>query len=135
MATFGPPQPGAMPDPDTWMARLGELPLLAQPGERWLYQSGSQVLGVLAARASAAPFEDVLRERVLGPLAMTDTGFHAADAGRLATAYENRDGLLVVSDPPDGQWSRPPRFPDGSGGLVASTGDMAGVGPRLLPRG
>lgn len=32
LSTFGPPQPGAMPDPDTWMARLGELPLLSQPG-------------------------------------------------------------------------------------------------------
>ena len=37
LASFGPPQPDTTPDPDTWMARLGELPLLAQPGERWLY--------------------------------------------------------------------------------------------------
>lgn len=134
LSTFGPPQPGAMPDPDTWMARLGELPLLAQPGERWLYQSGSQVLGVLAARAAGAPFQDVLRERVLGPLGMRDTGFHATDSGRLSTAYENRDGLLVVSDPPDGQWSRPPRFPDGSGGLVSSADDVVAFG-RMLIRG
>lgn len=134
LATFGSPQPGAMPDPDTWMARLGELPLLAQPGERWLYQSGSQVLGVLAARAAGAPFEDVLRERVLGPLGMKDTGFHAADTARLSTAYESRDGLLVVSDPPDGQWSRPPAFPDGSGGLVSSADDVVAFG-RMLMRG
>jgi CubicO group peptidase (beta-lactamase class C family) len=134
LATFGSPQPGAMPDPDTWMARLGELPLLAQPGERWLYQSGSQVLGVLAARAAGAPFEDVLRERVLGPLGMKDTGFHAADTARLSTAYESRDGLLVVSDPPDGQWSRPPAFPDGSGGLVSSANDVVAFG-RMLMRG
>jgi CubicO group peptidase (beta-lactamase class C family) len=87
LATFGPPQPGTTPDPDTWMARLGELPLLAQPGGRWLYQSGSQVLRVLAARVAGAPFGDVLRERVLGPLGMNDTGFHATDTGRLATAY------------------------------------------------
>ena len=59
--TFGPPQPAAMPDPDTWLARLGELPLLAQPGERWLYQTGSQVLGVLAARVAGRSFEDVMR--------------------------------------------------------------------------
>jgi CubicO group peptidase (beta-lactamase class C family) len=134
LSTFGPPQPGAMPDPDTWMARLGELPLLSQPGERWLYQSGSQVLGVLAARAAGAPFEDVLRERVLGPLGMKDTGFHATDTARLSTAYENRDGLLVVSDPPDGQWSRPPLFPDGSGGLVSSVDDVVAFG-RMLMRG
>ena len=134
LSTFGPPQPGAMPDPDTWMARLGELPLLSQPGARWLYQSGSQVLGVLAARAAGAPFHDVLRERVLGPLGMTDTGFHATDTARLSTAYENRDGLLVMTDPPDGQWSRPPLFPDGSGGLVSSADDMVAFG-RMLIRG
>jgi len=59
LASFGPPKPDTTPEPDTWMARLGELPLLAQPGERWLYQAGSQVLGVLAARAAKAPFEQV----------------------------------------------------------------------------
>src|SRR5450755_1626369 len=71
LSAFGPPQPATTPDPDTWMARLGELPLLAQPGERWLYQTGSQVLGVLASRAAGAPFDEVVRERVLGPLGMT----------------------------------------------------------------
>lgn len=134
LSTFGPPQPGAMPDPDTWMARLGELPLLSQPGERWLYQSGSQVLGVLAARASGALFQDVLRERMLGPLGMTDTAFHATDTARLSTAYENRDGRLVMTDPPDGQWSRPPSFPDCSGGLVSSADDLVAFG-RMLMRG
>jgi CubicO group peptidase (beta-lactamase class C family) len=134
LSTFGPPQPGVTPDPDTWMARLGELPLLAQPGERWLYQSGSQVLGVLAARAAGAPFEDVMRERVLGPLGMKDTGFHTTDTARLATAYENRDGVLVVSDPPEGRWSHPPLFPDGGGGLVSSADDVVAFG-RMLMRG
>ena len=131
LASFGPPQPDTTPDPDTWMARLGELPLLAQPGERWLYSAGSQVLGVLAARAAGAPFEDVMRERVLAPLGMHDTAFHAGDTSRLATAYENRDGQLTVSDPPDGQWSRPPRFPDGSGGLVSTAGDLLAFGRML----
>jgi CubicO group peptidase (beta-lactamase class C family) len=134
LASFGPPNPDTTPEPDIWMARLGELPLLAQPGERWLYQAGSQVLGVLAARAAGAPFEDVMRERVLGPLGMRDTAFQAEDTSRLATAYENRDGQLTVSDPPDGQWSRPPRFPDGGGGLVATAGDLLAFG-RMLIRG
>jgi CubicO group peptidase (beta-lactamase class C family) len=65
---------------------------------------------------------------------MTDTGFHATDTSRLATAYEYRDGCLVVTDPPDGQWSRPPLFPDGSGGLVSSADDMIAFG-RMLMRG
>jgi CubicO group peptidase (beta-lactamase class C family) len=134
LGSFGPPQPAATLEPDTWMARLGELPLLAQPGERWLYSAGSQVLGVLAARAAGAPFEDVMRERVLAPLGMDDTAFYAADSGRLATAYERRDGQLAVSDPPDGQWSRPPRFPDGAGGLVSTAADLLAFG-RMLLRG
>jgi CubicO group peptidase (beta-lactamase class C family) len=131
LASFGPPEPVTTPDPDTWMARLGELPLLAQPGERWLYSAGSQVLGVLAARAAGASFEDVMRERVLTPLGMHDTAFHAKETKRLATAYEIRDGQLTVSDPPDGQWSRPPRFPDGSGGLVSTAGDLLAFGRML----
>jgi len=134
LATFGPPQPATVPDPDTWIARLGELPLLAQPGERWLYQTGSQVLGVLASRLAAKPFDQVLRERLLDPLGMRDTGFHAPDIGRLATAYERRDGRLEVADAPDGQWSRPPAFADGGAGLVSSADDVVAFG-RMLLRG
>jgi CubicO group peptidase (beta-lactamase class C family) len=130
LASFGPAQPATTPEPDTWMARLGELPLLAQPGERWLYSAGSQVLGVLAARAAGAPFEDVMRERVLAPLGMHDTAFYAKDTGRLATAYEG----LAVRDAPDGQWSRPPRFPDGAAGLVSTAADLVAFG-RMLLRG
>ena len=132
--TFGPPQPARTPDPDTWLARLGELPLLAQPGERWLYQTGSQVLGVLASRVVGAPLDRVLRARLFDPLGMADTGFHAVDVARLATAYDRRDGQFEVSDEPDGQWSRPPAFPDGSGGLVSSVDDLIAFG-RMLSRG
>jgi CubicO group peptidase (beta-lactamase class C family) len=134
LAAFGPPQPASVPDPDTWMARLGELPLLAQPGERWLYQTGSQVLGVLASRLAAAPFDQVLSERLLDPLGMRDTGFHAADTGRLATAYGTRDGRLEVADAPDGQWSRPPAFADGGAGLVSCVDDVIAFGRMLLRR-
>lgn len=135
LSTFGPAKPGTTPDPDTWMARLGELPLLAQPGDRWLYQTGSQVLGVLVSRLVGAPLEVVLRERVLAPLGMEDTGFHAADRVRLATAYERKNGEFVVADPPDGQWSRAPAFPDGGAGLVSSVGDVVAFGRMLLSGG
>jgi CubicO group peptidase (beta-lactamase class C family) len=135
LKTFGPPQPDGMLDPDTWMARLGELPLLAQPGERWLYQSGSQVLGVLASRAAGVPFPTVLQEHLLDPLGMNDTGFSTTDTGRLATAYEKRDGAFHVTDPPDGQWSHPPVFPDGAAGLVSTVDDLVTFGRALLRGG
>jgi CubicO group peptidase (beta-lactamase class C family) len=134
LGTFGPPAPDTTPEPEVWLRRLAELPLLAQPGERWLYSAGSQVLGVLAARAGGAPFEEVMRDRILRPAGMRDTGFYAADPARLATAYENRDGRLAVTDRPDGAWSRPPRFPDGAGGLVSTAADLLAFG-RMLLRG
>lgn len=135
LATFGPAAPATTPEPDTWLARLGELPLLAQPGERWLYQSGSQVLGVLAARATGMPFPRVLAERLFGPLGMRDTAFHAADATRLVTGYEAGPNGFTVIDPPDGQWSRPPAFPDGGAGLVSIVDDMLAFGRMLLRDG
>jgi CubicO group peptidase (beta-lactamase class C family) len=135
LATFGPPQPETTPAPDEWMARLGELPLLAQPGERWLYQSGSQVLGVLAARAARAPFSEVMKDRLLDPLGMNETGFHARDATRLATAYETEGDRLVASREPAEQWSRPPAFPDGGAGLVSSADDVLSFGRMLLDGG
>lgn len=48
LATFGPPKPAVALNSALWLACLAELLLLAQPGERWLYNTGSQVLGVLA---------------------------------------------------------------------------------------
>ena len=71
------------------MRRFATLPLLHQPGERWMYNTGSDLLGVLIARASGQPFEDFLRERIFEPLGMKDTGFSvpASQIHRLATQY------------------------------------------------
>src|SRR5205823_13950339 len=76
----GPPQPALPPSPDEWMRRFSTLPLMAQPGERWLYHTGSDVLGVLIARASGQPFETFLRDRIFEPLGMKDTALSVAPA-------------------------------------------------------
>src|SRR4030095_465516 len=54
---FGPPDVSTPHDPEEWMRRLGTLPLMHQPGERWMYNTGSYVLGVLIARAAGQPLE------------------------------------------------------------------------------
>jgi CubicO group peptidase (beta-lactamase class C family) len=135
LGTFSEPDPAGIPDPDTWLAGLAQLPLLAQPGERWLYQSGSQLLGVLAARVAGRPFEQLMRERLFEPVGMPDTAFHTTETDRLATAYQRVDGELRVSDPPDGAWSVPPRFPDGGAGLVSTVDDVLAFGVMLLRGG
>jgi len=139
LATIGPPDPAIQPDPDTWIARLGALPLIAQPGERWMYNTGASVLGVLASRAAGQSFGDVLRTRVFEPLGMTQTGFWTCETGRLATAYRSVPGADVPTaveawDPPEGKYSRPPAFEDGAGGLVSTADDLLAFA-RMFLRG
>jgi CubicO group peptidase (beta-lactamase class C family) len=124
LSTIGPPNPDVQPDPDTWIAGLGSLPLIAQPGERWLYNTGASVLGVLLARATGQPFGEVLRTRLFEPLGMRDTAFWTGDVERLASAYVGMNDGLTVWDEPDGQWSHPPAFADGAGGLVSTADDL-----------
>ncbi len=135
LSTIGPPNPAEQPDPDTWIASLGSLPLLAQPGERWLYGTGASVLGVLLERAARAPFADVLRTRILDPLGMRDTSFWTDQTARLATAYRTAGDGLEVWDPPDGIWSRAHPFADGAAGLVSTVDDLLAFARMLLAGG
>src|SRR5271165_1211928 len=145
LATIGPPDPAIQPDPDTWIAGLGSLPLIAQPGERFMYNTGASVLGVLAACAASQSLGDVLRTRIFEPLGMTQTGFWTSETGRLATAYRTAAapeghggpdgrGSLEVWDPPDGAYSRQPAFEDGAGGLVSTADDLLAFA-RMFLRG
>jgi CubicO group peptidase (beta-lactamase class C family) len=134
LATFGPPDPAEQPDPDTWIARLGTLPLLAQPGRRWLYNTGASVLGVLLARAAGMPIGEVMRTRIFEPLGMLDTAFFADDVTRLATAYVWTPEGRQIWDEPGGAWSRPPAFGDAAAGLVSTVDDLYAFA-RMLLRG
>jgi CubicO group peptidase (beta-lactamase class C family) len=136
--TIGPIFPD-MP-PDEYMRRLGTLPLMYQPGERWLYHTGSDVLGVLIARASGKTFEALLRERIFDPLAMKDTGFSvpAAKLDRLPTAYQLNPGtrtLEIFDDPRNSKWSRTPSFQSGGGGLVSTVDDYLAFSRMMLDMG
>ena len=137
---MGPPTPAKTPAPDEWIKRLGTLPLMHQPGKKWMYNTGSDVLGVLIARASGQPFEVFLREHIFDPLGMKDTAFSVPSEkiSRLATSYSTnlQTGTLEVHDPAaDGQWSRPPAFPSGAGGLVSTADDFLAFSQMMLHRG
>ena len=135
LATIHPPNRAVQPDTDTWIASLGSLPLIAQPGERWLYNTGASVLGVLAARAAGQPFGEVLRTRLFEPLGMRDTGFWTTETGRLATAYRPTPDGLSVWDAPGGMWSRPPAFEDGAARLLSTASDLHAFARMFLRRG
>jgi CubicO group peptidase (beta-lactamase class C family) len=137
---MGPPRPSADPASDEFMRRVGALPLLFQPGERWLYNTGSEVLGVLIARASGRPFDEFLRERIFKPLGMSDTDFSvpAGKLDRLATSYMTnpQTRTMEIYDPAEGgDWSRPPVFPNGAGGLVSTADDYLTFARMLMDGG
>jgi CubicO group peptidase (beta-lactamase class C family) len=126
--------------PDEWMRRLGGLPLIHHPGERWMYETGSDVLGVLLSRATGGPLEEFFRERIFEPLGMDDTGFHVppAKVDRLASLYgaNPETGALELYDgAEDSKWSSPPAFESGGGGLVSAVDDYLAFCRMMLNGG
>jgi CubicO group peptidase (beta-lactamase class C family) len=126
--------------PDEFMKRLGNLPLAHQPGERWLYHMGCEILGVLVGRVSGQSLGSFLRRRVFEPLGMKDTGFFVPEESlhRLPTGYGTdlvTGKLVVVDEAAGGQVSRAPAFESGAGGLVSTIDDMAAFGRMMLNKG
>jgi CubicO group peptidase (beta-lactamase class C family) len=133
------PGPVAM-SPDDYMARAGSLPLMHQPGDKWMYHTGSDILGVLIARVTGMGLGEFLAARIFAPLGMADTGFSIADGkvDRLATCYQRdgSSGSLVVYDPArGGQFTQPPIFPAGGGGLVSTANDFLAFSRMMLRLG
>jgi CubicO group peptidase (beta-lactamase class C family) len=136
----GPPQPSKAPPLDEFAAVLGEFPLEHQPGEKWLYNTGSDVLGAVVERATGKRLGDVLAERIFAPLGMRDTAFHvpAGSMDRfgpsyLPAAWAPEPG--TVFDPADGGWAARPAFESGAGGLVSTLDDYLAFARALLDGG
>jgi CubicO group peptidase (beta-lactamase class C family) len=126
--------------PDELMERYGSLPLLHQPGERWFYNSGSDILGVLIARATDMTLGEFLQERIFAPLGMKDTAFSvpASKLDRLATAYWTNfaTGEFEVFDPvQDSRFGSPPAFESGAGGLVSTVDDLFAFAQMMIANG
>jgi CubicO group peptidase (beta-lactamase class C family) len=128
------------PSMDEWLKRLGGLPLVFSPGDRFTYNTPSEILGALIARVSGMPFEQFLQQRIFQPLGMKDTTFWVPPEkrDRLAASYTvDESGKLqptrsvLGSDAVD----KPPLFPSGAGGLSSTVDDYATFARMLLKRG
>ncbi|HEX6644660.1 MAG TPA: serine hydrolase domain-containing protein [Gemmatimonadales bacterium] len=123
--------------PDEFMARLGELPLLHQPGERWLYHTSGEILGVLIGRVAGMRLGEFLRERIFEPLGMVHTGFSVppAELDRLPPCY-GRDpmtgDLAELFSAGGGYAAGRPPFESGAGGLVSTADDLRAFGRMML---
>jgi CubicO group peptidase (beta-lactamase class C family) len=123
---------GVSETPDEWLVTLAGVPMLYQPGEAWLYNTCSDIQGVLVARVAGQPLPDFLAERIFEPLGMPDTGFSlpAEKLDRVPASY----GPDLT--PIDGRvWTEPPLFPSGASGLVSTLADWRRFAEMLLADG
>jgi CubicO group peptidase (beta-lactamase class C family) len=119
-------------------AAWADMPLLFQPGTEWNYGVSTDVLGRLVEVISGQTLDEFLTARVLGPLGMVETGFHApeADHGRLAALYvPDPETGLASRSPASAAATQPPDFLSGGGGLVSSAADYLRFTRMLLGGG
>jgi CubicO group peptidase (beta-lactamase class C family) len=109
-----------------------KLPLMSNPGEKYEYSIGIDVLGYLVQVVSDKPFDRFVQERILDPLKMRDTHFVLPDGKRprLAKIYHLKDGKL---EPTDGLEAK--GVPFGGMGLFSTIGDYARFAQMLANAG
>lgn len=111
--------------------RLGSLPLVAQPGARFVYGYSTDLLGCIVERVSGQSLDAFFRDRILRPLGMNDSWFFApaSERSRLATVYaDGPDGLRRAPGGATGQGAYidgPRASYSGGAGLVSTIGDYA----------
>jgi CubicO group peptidase (beta-lactamase class C family) len=136
----GPPLPAHAPGTEEWLRKLGSLPWMAQPGERWMYHVSADVLGVLIARVSGQSLGTFMRQRIFDPLGMKDTAFHvpAEQLERLPACYcfnRQTNTLDVFDDVAHSAWRPKPPFESGGGGLVSTLDDYFAFSRMMLNKG
>ena len=124
---------------EAFVQKLGGLPLLHHPGEKWYYSLSTDVLGYLIEVVSQTPLDVFLRENIFIPLGMHDTGFQVPENSldRFVSSYTvMKDGSLVVQDKPqDSPYGRPITFFSGGAGLVSTVIDYMRFSQMLLNKG
>src|SRR5262247_548298 len=122
--------------------KLGTLPLKCDPGAQFNYGISTDVVGYLCEVLSGQRLDAFLRERLLDPLGMVDTGFAVADADveRFAACYrpgKAGEPLMVVADRPDAsrRSTQPRTYLSGAGGMVSTASDAMRFGQMLANGG
>jgi len=124
-------------DQDRWLAELAALPLVHQPGQRLTYSHATDVLGIALSRIEGKPLSEVLSQRILGPLGMSDTGFNVGTAGRrrAATMYQLDSDTTLRDDAMGPAPIVDPPFCTGGAGLWSTVDDYLRFARMLLAGG
>ena len=136
---FGNPGPDQDATLKDMVERLGELPLVIQPGSEWHYGINMDVLGRLIEVSSGQSFPDFLAEHVFGPLEMQDTAFYVPQekVERFAACYAATEsgGFQLADAPRSSSYLERPAMPGGGGGLVSTASDYMRFALMLLGGG
>lgn len=106
--------------------RLATLPLIADPGTKWSYSVGLDLLGRIIELASGQAFDAFLQQRIFTPLGMTSSWFQVPETEmkRLTTNYFQAPfGAFPIDPGNDSVYFDKPAFPFGGAGLVSSPRD------------
>jgi CubicO group peptidase (beta-lactamase class C family) len=118
--------PLGSPSLQAFIDTMAKLPLLYQPGEKWVYSVSVDIQGYLVQKLSGKTFPEFLQERIFTPLGMKDTAFLVPEEklSRLSTLYawDQAKGGLVAS-PREPTISKMPGMPSGGGGLYSTAHD------------
>ncbi|WP_310541204.1 serine hydrolase domain-containing protein [Phenylobacterium sp.] len=110
-----------------FLDKLGQVPLLYQPGERWMYSLATDICGALVEVVSGKPFAQYLQEEIFGPLGMKDTSFFVSPdkIDRFCANYQRGPDkkLKVIDDPATSAFAKEPGFKSGGGGLTGTIAD------------
>jgi CubicO group peptidase (beta-lactamase class C family) len=110
-----------------YAVRMAELPLLYQPGTVWDYGRSTDVLGALIEAVSGTTLDAYMRERVLVPLGMSDSGFWVPESERHRVAEPLSDTLIDIT--------APPAMLAGGHGIVSTVMDYARFCQMMLEEG
>jgi len=122
--------------------KLAKIPLLYQPGTRWVYSVAMDIQGYIVEKISGQSLPDFMRQRIFAPLAMKDTGFFVPQGkrNRFATLYKEdpkgeliADAAGIAGVPPD--FATQPTMPSGGGGMVSTAEDYLRFAQMLLNGG
>ena len=120
---------------DDMIESLADIPLLYQPGSRWHYSVATDVCGYLVQHFSGKPLDEYIRETILVPLAMFQSGFHVKPelADSLAACYQHHpDGFRLQDDPVGSNYLNRPSYLSGGGGMVSTIDDYMRFAQMLL---
>jgi CubicO group peptidase (beta-lactamase class C family) len=106
------------------MERLGTLPFVAQPGEKFVYGYNTDILGCVVEKTSGMPLDKFIETRITGPLGMKDTHFYVPPA--------DRDRLAAVYSSTDSGYERAPEGAKGQGSYVSGPRRSFAGGAGLL---